>query len=134
MVVQSEAGCCDGNRPSEKGQSALQQCVNSVPRVSHQPSRDTSCRLVLEERGREDIHEACTLSLLKKHKTLQPVSCDMQLPISSQVLCEGARETGHRMVCLPMSVSRNKADLIKATHLGREKTLEMLDEIESDCS
>lgn len=44
-----------------------------------------------QERGGDDIHEAFILSLMKKQKTLKPVSCDMQLPINSQVLCEGAR-------------------------------------------
>lgn len=64
-------------------------------------------------------------SPLKKLKALQPVSCDVRLPVDGRVLCAGAKEIGHRTGCVPTGTGWNKAGLIKATDLGREKTSEM---------
>lgn len=41
------------------------------------------------------------------------------------MLCAGAREIGHRTGCVPMGTGWNKAGLIKAMDLGKEKTSEM---------
>lgn len=135
MALQSETGCCGGNRPSEKGQSAPQQCGSSVPGVSHQPGRETSCRLVLEERGGEDIHEAGKrrrwhswgIYSFSYEKTENPQACELwyATPHQQPSSVWRSKGTGHRMGCLPMGMSWNKTDLIKAADLGREKTLEI---------
>lgn len=125
MVLGSETGCCGGNRASEKGQSAPQQCGNPVPSVPLTWQRKFLQTCPGGVRGEEDVHDAFVPSLLKQQKVLSPVSCGMQIPINSQVLCERARDTGYRMGCLPMGMSWNKDDLIKKTDLERVKALEM---------